>query len=790
MKHILISTFFLLGFSSLWAQTLTDKEKLEKYHNYLVTKKNQINLDKGSKSKKEDSLSTFTKKLQKVEQKLAGLVDSLESTQKNLRQTTTAFDENKVLLKNKKEQLVKSQENSQQIQSTLSANQDSLTSVKSKLQTDKSDLNVHKTQLKSFEEKVTIVNQKITTNKNEIDTKTQSLGQKQSQIQTTANDLTTQKSKLSSLKSKQGTIDSDIGIAKNDVNTQYSKIASLHSQSTTTDKAITQHSNTINSLNTELQTEVKELNEIKKKIQSEEQRLKSLDLSQVDLQNNQLKLKGFYEKEAQVKAKVSSVSSKIGKQNTELANNLQKLETIHKERKLASNTISLAHKQLAALKEEKASLVKNIQNVQAEVTRLETAQSTLTSEVQQLKADTSALLKKKLELKKENDWVTVKRNEEKDFVTKLTESVKALTNRETQLNTTIEQQTNSLNSAKQKVEKLNTEIPALDQKVQQLSGERQHLENQEKALEVEIKKTNKEIETTKGTTSRLKDEVYLLNLNATIATTLLEGIEFGLKGQLPEAIKKFEQAAKEEDRSRDPYFLSAYSFYVARKFENALTELDKSIGRDPKFLEAYFLQAEVNEARGHYIGAIKIYNRITEMNPNDMKPFEHRGRIYYDFLMEWDLACENWDKAITLGSTWAKNEKQRHCNIPLEKRRYRITQITKKAKEPTYGFSTEQPIAVGRKNDDRKTRRANIEAYLDLLRDDKGNKVKYVCLGSCCPYETDSHHGLDGQGLVERYQVTYRDENGKKQTKLMYFSHYEYEKPLLPVGLKTTFEVE
>lgn len=85
-----------------------------------------------------------------------------------------------------------------------------------------------------------------------------------------------------------------------------------------------------------------------------------------------------------------------------------------------------------------------------------------------------------------------------------------------------------------------------------------------------------------------------------------------------------------------------------------------------------------------------------------------------------------------------------------------------------YGFVKEQPIKVGEGP-------ANQHAYLRSLRDAQGEPITYRRLGSCCEYA--SKKGFMGYALLDRYEVTYRDENDEEKKIILYLDFYEYKKP-------------
>jgi hypothetical protein len=110
-----------------------------------------------------------------------------------------------------------------------------------------------------------------------------------------------------------------------------------------------------------------------------------------------------------------------------------------------------------------------------------------------------------------------------------------------------------------------------------------------------------------------------------------------------------------------------------------------------------------------------------------------------------------------------------------------IMQLTKVAESEKYGLTGEMPIKVGKGS---RGGPFNQRAYLELLRDAQGNPIKYERIGGgCCPYK--SKNALFGDyALVDRYEVTYKDANGKKKKTILYISFYDYEEPMIPVGFK------
>lgn len=109
-----------------------------------------------------------------------------------------------------------------------------------------------------------------------------------------------------------------------------------------------------------------------------------------------------------------------------------------------------------------------------------------------------------------------------------------------------------------------------------------------------------------------------------------------------------------------------------------------------------------------------------------------------------------------------------------------INKLAKTADNDKYGFTPEYPVKVGTGPQGGP---ANNKAYLNLLRDAKGEPVEFKRIGSCCPYE--SKNGFMGMAMVDHYEITYKNEKGKKKKADVYISFYDYEEPMILFGFKT-----
>jgi hypothetical protein len=87
-----------------------------------------------------------------------------------------------------------------------------------------------------------------------------------------------------------------------------------------------------------------------------------------------------------------------------------------------------------------------------------------------------------------------------------------------------------------------------------------------------------------------------------------------------------------------------------------------------------------------------------------------------------------------------------------------------------YGYIPERPIKVGGGP-------AAQRSYLESLRDARGKRITFQRTRHCCPYKSNSTRAFEGIGLLDVYEITYKDENNKKKKISVYITFYDYETP-------------
>jgi tetratricopeptide (TPR) repeat protein len=250
-------------------------------------------------------------------------------------------------------------------------------------------------------------------------------------------------------------------------------------------------------------------------------------------------------------------------------------------------------------------------------------------------------------------------------------------------------------------------------------------------------------------------------------------------GELEEAIELLGKSIELNDTE----YVAWYNRGIARNalglYEESLADFERTLELYPTYKKGYLNRGTTKKHLTDYEGAIADYTKALELDSAFTDAYYNRGLVY-ELLGKKDLACADFAKARTLGMERAQR-KVDQCNDTSDHSiRHSILRLEKTASDDTYGFSQDNPIRVGTGPDGGP---ANQHTYLDLLRDAQGKPVKYERQGSCCAY--DSPNGFLGTALLDIYVITYLDAKGKKKTKSVYISFYDYEEPMILQGFKT-----
>ncbi len=251
----------------------------------------------------------------------------------------------------------------------------------------------------------------------------------------------------------------------------------------------------------------------------------------------------------------------------------------------------------------------------------------------------------------------------------------------------------------------------------------------------------------------------------------------------------------------------------ARNYPEALSVLDQFILKHPQseiLPDLYFKKGSIHVELGNTDAAIEDFTRAYEKDKTFKEAVRMRGNLYYkldqlaEALNDYDLAiridstyadaysnkalvykkqsmtaeaCENFQKSLKYGYVDAYHMIRNYCDsTSVTVQRYLLKTLTTHAPDDSYGFSEKNPVKIGMP-----VQREKL--YLSMLRDSKGEALKYKRMGSCCAYMNT--RSVMGMALCDRYEL---EIDGK--IKSLYISVYDYEEPKIPQGLQSVSEIE
>jgi len=258
------------------------------------------------------------------------------------------------------------------------------------------------------------------------------------------------------------------------------------------------------------------------------------------------------------------------------------------------------------------------------------------------------------------------------------------------------------------------------------------------------------------------------------------GMEKARAGKLDEAIKFFDKSIELNQTEFVVWFNRGIAKAMLNNYEGALPDYEQTLKLSPEYKKGYLNRGTAKKHLTDYSGAISDYSYALKLDPNYADAFYNRGLVF-EMLDKKDSACLDFNKAKENGLLEAqrKIDKCKDTSKPL-KTYYSILTLTQTADNNKYGFTQEDPIKVGYGPNGGP---ANQRAYLDLLRDKQGKPLKYVRLGSCCMYDTPN--GMLGKGMLDKYEITFKDENGNDKKSIVYISFDDYDDLKILFGFKT-----
>lgn len=258
------------------------------------------------------------------------------------------------------------------------------------------------------------------------------------------------------------------------------------------------------------------------------------------------------------------------------------------------------------------------------------------------------------------------------------------------------------------------------------------------------------------------------------------GGKYASEGNYEKAIENFNKEIEREPKNYYAWFNKALCNSYLKEYDKSIKHFSKAIELNPDYYKAYLNRALVKRDITEYEDALIDLNKSLEIENDYAEAYYHRG-IINEYLKNYDQACTDLTRAKELGIEEARKMLKTVCASERDSNYSNILKLSTTSQDKTYGFSGDNPIKVGT---GLKGGPANQRAFLNLLRDSKGNTIMFERKGSCCDYK--SENGFFGIAKSDIYEITYLNKKGKKKTTLLYLSFYDYEEPMIPTGFRTT----
>lgn len=243
-----------------------------------------------------------------------------------------------------------------------------------------------------------------------------------------------------------------------------------------------------------------------------------------------------------------------------------------------------------------------------------------------------------------------------------------------------------------------------------------------------------------------------------------------------EILEKYVDKYPESENIAEVYYDKALVNVELKNNENAISDFTMAYEKDSTFADAIRLRGNIKYKANKFDEAIDDYKLAIRINPMYAEAYANIG-FAYKKQAKLDIACDYFEKALNYGQTNIVSNIKEICDtnsIAIQK--FSLNILTDKTVDVDYGYSEKNPIKIGSP-----VKRQRL--YFELLRDSKGNPVKYKRLGSCCPYP--SKKGMFGMAMCDEYEV---ELNG--EIKKLYITFYDYESPKIPVGFYSIKDFE
>lgn len=242
----------------------------------------------------------------------------------------------------------------------------------------------------------------------------------------------------------------------------------------------------------------------------------------------------------------------------------------------------------------------------------------------------------------------------------------------------------------------------------------------------------------------------------------------------PEALKLLDTYILKFPKSKslpDIYYKKGLVNVELGNIDSAIANLTMAYRADNTFKEAVRTRGNLYYKQDKLAEALKDYDLAISIDSTFADAYSNKALVYKKQSLMTE-ACENFQKSLQYGYVDAYHMVRKYCDSnSVTVKRYILQSLTTPAPDESYGYSEKNPIKIGSP-----VHREMM--YLSLLRDSKGEPLKFKRTGSCCAY-TNTRNSF-GMALCDRYEF---EIDG--QIKSLYISFYDYEEPKIPKGLQS-----
>lgn len=140
------------------------------------------------------------------------------------------------------------------------------------------------------------------------------------------------------------------------------------------------------------------------------------------------------------------------------------------------------------------------------------------------------------------------------------------------------------------------------------------------------------------------------------------------RGNLYFKLEEYEKATVDLNKSQQlnpPGFTAhlalAKSYFFTERFNQSIPLFKAINNQQPKNIEVINYLANACARAKKHTEAITYFNRLIQLTPKYGGAYLNRGNVFY-FMDNMEKACQDWQKALELGETHAKQMISAHCN--------------------------------------------------------------------------------------------------------------------------------